>query len=83
MDSGRVVIDHNNARSITARELYDIYQDWCYKSAEKARTPYTFTRFLHDNEKKYGIKYSENTRDADGKRARGFIGIGNMHPYTI
>lgn len=83
MDSGRVVIDHNTARSITVRELYDIYQDWCYESAEKARTPYTFTRFLHDNEKKYGIKYSENVHKADGKRARGFIGIGNIHAYTL
>ena len=83
MESGRVVIDRNNARYITARELYRIYEIWCYESMEKPRQPRSFTRFLHDNEKKYGIEYSENTRDADGKRARGFIGIGNIHAYTI
>ena len=83
MESGRVVIDHSNTRYITARELYRIYEDWCYESMEKPRQPRSFTRFLHDNEKRYKIEYSENIRDADGKRARGFIGIGNTHPYTV
>ena len=76
MESGRVVIDHSNTRYITARELYNIYQDWCYDEMDKPRQPKSFTKFLHDNEKNYGIVYSENIRDSSGKRARGFIGIG-------
>lgn len=83
MESGRVVIDHSPTRFMTARELYNLYEEWCYEGTEKPRQPKSFTKFLHDNEKKYGIEYSENIRDANGKRARGFIGIGNIHAYTI
>ena len=83
MESGRVVIDHSNTRYITARELYNVYQDWCHDEMDKPRQPKTFTRFLHDNERRYGIKYSEHIPRNDGKRARGFLGIGDKHPCTV
>jgi putative DNA primase/helicase len=59
----------------TTRELYEVYQKWCYDNAEKAMAASTFSRYLHQNAETLGIKPNKNIRINSGKTARGYNGI--------
>lgn len=59
----------------TSKALYDVYQQWCVDNAEKPIGTKTFSSYLIENEKRYGIKYSTNIVGGNGKKARGFYGL--------
>ena len=59
----------------TSKALYDAYQQWCADNAEKPIGTKTFSSYLIENEKRYGIKYSTNIVGGNGKKARGFYGL--------
>jgi len=59
----------------TSKALYDVYQQWCEDNAEKPIGTKSFSSYLIENEKRYGIKYSTNIVGGNGKKARGFYGL--------
>lgn len=79
MESGEVKIDGDRSRCITSADLYKKYDDWCAENVLHPKTSKTFVKYLRENADKYHIEYSTNVPD-DGKRRRGFVGIGDMSP---
>ena len=59
----------------TSKALYQAYGRWCEDNMEKAISARSFSSYLSQNEKKYGIKHSTNIPAANGKNARGFTGV--------
>ena len=64
-----------------AKELYWAYESWCSLNALEPLRQKTFTRFLRDNAEKYGIEYTENAKNFENKRARGFKGIRYLKTF--
>lgn len=62
--------------SATSKELYAVYCVWCDENAMNPLSSNSFIKFLKNNERKYGLKYSNNHHNAEGKRVWGFKGIG-------
>ena len=64
-----------NGKTITAKRLYELYRLWCEDNALKPLCQRTFSSYLIGNQAAYGIHYCNNVPIADGKKARGFMGI--------
>ena len=62
------------SKQIHSREFYWAYTSWCSINGLSALSQKTFTSFLKANASEYGLSYSENCINNEGKRARGFIG---------
>jgi putative DNA primase/helicase len=59
----------------TTKQLYDVYQKWCYDNAEKSMASTTFSKYLHQNAEALQIKPNKNVRLNLLKTARGYDGI--------
>lgn len=64
-----------NNTTATSKSLYIAYCRWCEDNTEKPMGAKSFSGYLKDSEKLYGIKYSTNIPAENGKNARGFQGI--------
>jgi putative DNA primase/helicase len=62
--------------SASSRDLYNCYCKWCGANAYDAFKQRSFSDILLANLSRYHIVYSNNLLAADGKRVRGFTGIG-------
>lgn len=60
---------------IHSKELYWVYESWCRTNNLDALSRRIFNSCVRANCQKYGIRYTENAVNEQGKRARGFIGI--------
>lgn len=56
-------------------ELYLCYFEWCGRNMLKAFLHDFFICWLHENGGKYGLTYSENVLNREGRRVRGFRGL--------
>ena len=72
-DADWVTFDRNG--SVTSRELYAGYQQWCSVNGEEPLAQRTISNYLKSNAKQLDIRASENTTDKTGLRARGYRGI--------
>jgi putative DNA primase/helicase len=59
----------------TTKDLYDVYEKWCYDNAEKSMASVTFSKHIHRNAEELGIKPNKNIPISFSKTARGFNGI--------
>lgn len=59
----------------TSKAIHFAYCKWCDENTEKPMSPKSLTSYLKQNEKVYGIKYSTNIPNHDGKNSRGFQGM--------
>ena len=59
---------------IRTKKLFDIYVNWCKENAEKSEGIEKFGTYLHKNEEKWGIRYSDKILE-NGKFYRGYYGI--------
>lgn len=62
-------------KSITSKELYEIYKLWCEDNALSPMSTRSLSDFLVANENKYNIKNSNNIYNKEHRRVRGFIGM--------
>ena len=62
-------------KTITSKELYEIYKLWCEENALSPMSSRSLSEFLIANENKYGIKNSNNVYNREHRRVRGFIGM--------
>ena len=62
-------------QEITSRELYSIYERWCMDNAYKPHSSRSLSNFLVQHERNYNLEYTNNVRNEQGKRVRGFLGI--------
>ena len=62
-------------KSVSSKDLYRKYCDWCDDNAYDAFKQRTFSEFLIANQKKYGFRYDCNIINSSGHRVRGFKGI--------
>lgn len=62
-------------KSITSKDLYEIYKLWCEENALSPMSSRSLSDFLIANENRYGIKSSNNVYNREYRRVRGFIGI--------
>ena len=60
---------------IHSQELYWAYQSWCRLNSLEELSRRTFTGYLKSHADDYGITYTENAVNEQGRRARGFIGM--------
>lgn len=69
---------------IHSQELYWAYQSWCRLNSLDELSRRTFTGYLKSHADDYGITYTENAVNEQGKRARGFLGVRYTYrPPTI
>jgi putative DNA primase/helicase len=69
---------------IHSQELYWAYQSWCRLNNLDELSRRTFSGYMKSHADDYGIAYSENAVNEQGKRARGFIGMRYTYrPPTI
>ena len=59
----------------TSKQLYSAYSQWCEDNLEKPLGERSFSNYLRQNEKQYGLDYTHNIALGSGKTARGFKGI--------
>ena len=62
-------------KSITSKDLYEIYKLWCEENALSPMSSRSLSDFLIANENRYGIKNSNNIYNREHRRVRGFIGM--------
>lgn len=62
-------------REITSKSLYSIYERWCIDNAYKPHSPRSLSNFLVQHERTYNLEHTNNVRNEQGKRVRGFLGI--------
>ena len=68
--------------SISSRELYDIYQNWCIREELPIKPPREFWLHIKEAAPRYRLTYSGNILDRNGKRCRGFRGIRALNDST-
>ena len=61
--------------SISSRGLYEIYTDWCTDNAVSAMPAKSFWGYLRQNAGAYGISFTFNIPQGNGRHVRGFRGI--------
>lgn len=62
----------------TSKQLFGAYCKWCDDNAYKCKSSNSVTAYFKDREEKFGIKYSTNIKNNEGKMARGFKGLNVM-----
>ena len=72
-DADWVTFDRNG--SVTSRELYAGYQQWCSVNGEEPLAQRTVSSYLKSNAKQLDIRASEHMVNRTGIRARGYKGI--------
>lgn len=70
---GYVRLEHGT--HATSKQLYSAYKQWCEDNLEKPLGERSFSTFLRQNEREYGLEYTHNIALGAGKTARGFKGI--------
>ena len=70
---------------ISAKDLYEIYMDWCMDNCEKARAQNSFSKAFKVYAEKRGLEYQKNLKLPNGKRCRGYRGLcrhPGENPFT-
>ena len=70
---------------ISAKDLYEIYMDWCMDNCEKARAQNSFSKAFKVYAEKRGLEYQKNLKLPNGKRCRGYKGLcrhPGENPFT-
>lgn len=60
---------------VSSREFYEVYRLWCEDNALNALGTKSFSVFLKQNSKTYGLEYTNKVHIGEGKMARGFWGV--------
>ena len=67
--------------SISSKEFYDIYKQWCEDNACHSVSAIRFSAELRQNDRRYNLEATNNIYLPDGRRVRGFVGIEPLvHP---
>lgn len=61
--------------TVSSRDLYTTYQQWCEDNATHALSQKSLTGFLRQSEHKYNLEYTNKVSIGAGRLARGFWGI--------
>ena len=61
--------------TVSSRDLYTTYQQWCEDNATHALSQKSLTSFLRQSEHKYNLEYTNKVNIGGGRLARGFWGI--------
>ena len=61
--------------SISFRQLYEIYLDWCTDNGTRGLSRQSFAQYLNQNQQSLGITYSRTVPLSPGRRVRGYQGI--------
>lgn len=61
--------------TITSNDLYSAYEAWCRANGENPVRQKTVAGYLKSEGKRYGIRYTGNAKDEQGRRVRGFEGV--------
>ena len=67
--------------SISSKEFYDIYKQWCEDNACHSVSAIRFSAELRQNDRRYNLEATNNIYLSGGRRVRGFVGIEPLvHP---
>ena len=67
--------------SISSKEFYDIYKQWCEDNACHSVSAIRFSAELRQNDRRYNLEATNNIYLPGGRRVRGFVGIEPLvHP---
>ena len=67
--------------SISSKEFYDIYKQWCEDNACHSVSAIRFSAELRQNDRRYNLEVTNNIYLPGGRRVRGFVGIEPLvHP---
>ena len=67
--------------SISSKEFYDIYKQWCEDNACHSVSAIRFSAELRQNDRRYNLEATNNIYLPGGRRGRGFVGIEPLvHP---
>ena len=67
--------------SISSKEFYDIYKQWCEDNACHNVSAIRFSAELRQNDRRYNLEATNNIYLPGGRRVRGFVGIEPLvHP---
>ena len=67
--------------SISSKEFYDIYKQWCEDNACHSVSAIRFSAELCQNDRRYNLEATNNIYLPGGRRVRGFVGIEPLvHP---
>ena len=61
--------------SISSKEFYDIYKQWCEDNACHSVSAIRFSAELRQNDRRYNLEATNNIHLPGGRRVRGFVGI--------
>ena len=61
--------------SITSRQLYALYNEWCQDNAAMSLSSNTFIHRFSQQAASLGLRYSTNIDGGSGRRVRGFTGL--------
>ena len=61
--------------TVSSRQFYFVYKDWCEDNNLTTLSPRTFWTFLSQNAEQYGLRYDKNVSIGEGRLVRGFHGI--------
>ena len=61
--------------TVSSRDLYATYQQWCEDNATHALSQKSLTGFLRQSEHKYNLEYTNKVNIGAGRLVRGFWGI--------
>lgn len=64
------------------RDLYAAYKQWCEDNAESPLGSKSFSNFMGQNYSTYHLTDSDSIRLPDGKKCRGYKGVGVLLRYT-
>lgn len=59
----------------SSKALYETYCHWCQDNAVNPMAAQTFTTYLRQESRRYGLEYSNTIPIGNGKKVRGFRGI--------
>ena len=80
-DADWVTFDRNG--SVTSRELYAGYQQWCSVNGEEPLAQRTVSNYLKSNAKQLDIRATNSIANRDGIRSRGFLGIKILNYISL
>ena len=67
--------------SISSKEFYNIYKQWCEDNACHSVSAIRFSAELRQNDRRYNLEATNNIYLPGGRRVRGFVGIEPLvHP---
>lgn len=72
-------IQLQTGQEASTKNLYNAYKDWCEDNAETPVSMKSFCGFLSNQASRYNLTATNNIRLSDGKRCRGYLGVGVIH----